>query len=472
MTQNKKPRKIKAKPSEMLGIAMAKKKAIDEKKALKAAKELQEKINAQIKADKKPAKETTEKKVRISGKTGKKVTVTTKHKAKKGKTRTAYQLKKIAAMQLDKEVNKEKYAKEREEQALERKAYEQKLQADKKERIAKNPPKYNTTQQAVKYFSKEDKCNAALEEAHKVDGVLHCAYCNHDKVYRYKTRPKFKCAKCRRQFSVTTNTFLSKSKIDIETVFEVVMRETTNSTKYKVSQLRQDFGFSHKTAVNLLYKIRSTAFNQNLFKIEENSRVSMDTTAIIGSDVNRHDQNKLGKKKTYELSAQALTMKQENGKTLIKMIPNLKTASKRKVVLEFVPLSCSLTTDEHRGFNFIAKAGYKEWSKVNHNLGENARGRTSSNGAESVHASLKTALKAHFNSINRKYLQQFMNAIVFYKNTIDELTYEERFNLCLKGIAKTKKPIKIKPSEQKLLFMSSNNVAGIKHYQQGLKKVA
>lgn len=53
MTQNKKPRKPKAKPSEMLEIALAKKKAMDEKKALKAAKELQAKINEQIKAEKK-----------------------------------------------------------------------------------------------------------------------------------------------------------------------------------------------------------------------------------------------------------------------------------------------------------------------------------------------------------------------------------------------------------------------------------
>lgn len=450
-------RKTKAKPSEMADIAMAAKKAADEKKAIKAAKALQAQFEAQIKANKGTAKTTPQTNVKAekTAKNGLK----SKGRGKRGKNvknRTPYQLKKLAEMAADRELNAKKYGQERKDLANEREAHDAKLKADRAKRIEATPQNYNTTKQARAYFSTPEKCYAALEEAHKINGVLHCAYCKHDKVYRNKARQNFKCAKCRRQFSVTTNTFLSKSKLDILDVFEIMLSDIVNTTNTKIVELRENYGFTHKTAVNLLYKIRSTAFNQDLFTIEQGSTVAIDTTAIIGSDVNRHDQNKLGKKKTYALSKQALTMKQEFGVTKIEMIPNLTTDSKRKGILPNVPKDCLIVTDEHRGFWFLKNAGYKH-EKVNHALGENARGRISSNGAESVHASLKTALKAHFNSINKKYLQQFINATVFYKNSKRlMLTYEERFMLALTGVATTKKPLKIKLSEQRLIIMTSD----------------
>lgn len=464
MTKITKTRKPKTSPSEMLGVAMAMKKAADEKKAIKAAKELQAQIEAQLKANK-PAKETTVKKVRVSPKTGKKVTVTTKHKKKKGKTLTPYQQKLKAAMKLDLESNKKKYAEERKQLKAEREAYQKKIKADKAARLKANPPKFKNVNAGVKYFSDENNCKAALEEAHKIDGVLHCAYCKHNKVYRM-ARGNFKCAHkdCRRQFSVTTNTFLSKSKLPIETVFEIILRDINNTTKYKTIELENEHSFARTTVIRLLHNIRSTAFNQSLFKIEENSWVSADTTGVIGSDRNRHDKDKLGLKKLYEKAYQALTMKQENGNVIVQIVANLSTSSMRFGIRKHVPLSCTLTTDTHRGFWFLTKDGYIHHT-VNHNLGEHARGRISSNGAESVHATLKAALNARFNAVNKNYLQQFINAVVFSKNTTHTLGCEEQFNLALKGIVTTAKPTKVKA---KVIAIAANKTTTIPQYNKQL----
>lgn len=464
MTKITKTRKPKTSPSGMLDVAMAMKKAADKKKAVKAAKELGAQIKAQLKANK-PAKETTVKKVRVSPKTGKKVTVTTKHKRKKGKTLTPYQQKLKAAMKLDLEINKDKYAEERKQLKAETKAYQKKIKADKAARLKANPPKFKNVDAGVTYFSDDKNCKATLEEAHKINGVLHCAYCKHNKVYRM-ARGNFKCAHkdCRRQFSVTTNTFLSKSKICITKVFKILLRDINNTTKYKVIELENEYSFAHTTAIRLLHNIRSTAFNQSLFKIEENSRVSADTTGIIGSDRNRHDKDKKGLKKLYKEAMQALTMKQENGNVIIEMVANLSTSSMRFGIRKNVPSSCIITTDTHRGFWFLTKDGYVH-HMVNHNLGEHARGRISSNGAESVHAAIKAALQARFNSVNKKYLQQFINAIVFTKNTKHSLGCEEQFNLALQGIVTTAKPIKTKA---KVIGIAANKTTTIPQYNKQL----
>lgn len=464
MTKSTKQRKPKARPSEMLEIALEKKKAFDAKQAKKAAKQLQEQVKAQIKADSTPA---PVKKVKVSGKTGRKVTVTTKHK-KKGKKRSAYKQAIYDAIQLDKQENKKKYAEEVKQLNAENKAYADKCEADRNEYIKNNPQNFSTTGQGKRYFDTKPKCYTALEEALKVNGVLPCAYCKHTIVWRNHTRQNFKCAKCLRQFTVTTGTFLHKSKIDIRLVFEIIMREMRSTTGLTIAEVLDisDDTISYPTAVKLLHNIRTCAFTQKLFKIEENSRASADTTSISGRDVNRHDKDKKGLKKLYKEAEHFLTIKQERGDAIVERVLNLATAAMRWG-LKKVPLSTELTTDGHRSFNYLKKAGYIHHT-VNHSMGENARGRISSNGAESVHAMIKVALGAHFNTIKKSNLQAFINSLVFTKNTKHKLTFEQQFKLALQGIATTTKPV-----NAKVYTIAANKTTAIpQHKKQQLTKVA
>lgn len=439
MKQSKKPRKARPKTGEMLGAAIAQRTAYYEKQAKKQAKELQETIKATIKADKAPAP-APKKKIVVSGKTGRTKTVTTK-RTKKGTKRTPHKQKIYDAILEDKRINKAKYKEEVKQLQAENKAYWDKCKADKKEYIKNNPQNFTTTGQGKRYFSTKQKCNAALEEALKVDGALPCVYCKHKIVWRNKSRNNFKCASCLRQFVLTAGTFLHKSKIDIRLVFEVIMREMRSSTGLTIAEVLDicDDTISKTTAIKLLRDIRTCAFTQKLFKIAENSTVSGDTTSVCGKDVNRHDKNKKGLKQLYKDAVHFLTIKQERGDVIVERVLNLSTASMRWGFRN-VPKNCIVITDGHRGFWFLTKEGRMHYV-VNHSMGENARGRISTNGAESVHAMIKMALAAHFNTIKKQNLQAFINSRVFRRNTMHKLTFEQQFLLALKGIAITPKPI-------------------------------
>lgn len=444
MTQSKKPRKQKASPSEMLGIAMAQKKAFDEKQAKKQAKQLQETVKATIKADKAPAPAPAKKKVVVSGKTGRKKTVTSKSGKKKPVKRSAKQQEIFDAIQLDKQVNKAKYAKEVKELNAENEAHKKQLEADRKQRIKNNPPKYYTKDEGIEYYTTEAQCYSLLEDARKVDGVLHCHYCKHETVWRNKARQNFKCAKCLRQFSVTTDTFLHKSKIDIRLVFKIIMNEIRSTTGLTIADVLElsRYTISYPTAVSLLHKIRHSAFTQKLFTIDEDSKVQADTTSISGSDRNRHDHKKKGKKKLYAEQHHFLTKWQERGDAIVTSVRGLGKVQMEKGMRD-VPNSCEITTDGHSGFLFLNEK-HKVHNVVNHSMGENARGRISTNGAESVHATIKVALAAHFNTIKGSNLQQFINSVIFTRNTKHKLTFEEQVNLSIKGIVTTAKPVKAK----------------------------
>jgi transposase-like protein len=42
-----------------------------------------------------------------------------------------------------------------------------------------------------------------------------CPFCGHQKIYMLSILPPYKCAKCRKKFSLTTNSYLASSKIDL-----------------------------------------------------------------------------------------------------------------------------------------------------------------------------------------------------------------------------------------------------------------
>lgn len=53
-------------------------------------------------------------------------------------------------------------------------------------------------------------------------GRAQCPWCDHERVYEYATRSKFKCAKCGRQFSATSKTVFSSRKLPYSTILRAI----------------------------------------------------------------------------------------------------------------------------------------------------------------------------------------------------------------------------------------------------------
>ncbi len=59
----------------------------------------------------------------------------------------------------------------------------------------------NTLLEAIQYFSDEQVCIDAVAMMRWPQGVR-CGYCDADKPYYLETQKRWKCRKCRKQFSV------------------------------------------------------------------------------------------------------------------------------------------------------------------------------------------------------------------------------------------------------------------------------
>lgn len=67
------------------------------------------------------------------------------------------------------------------------------------------------------YFKDEQVCREYLE-AIRWNGNIKCAYkeCGHEKVFKFSNGKTYKCAKCRKQFSVRVGTIFEDSKIPLQ----------------------------------------------------------------------------------------------------------------------------------------------------------------------------------------------------------------------------------------------------------------
>ncbi len=374
--------------------------------------------------------------------------------------------KKAEAIKLDKNENYQKYQAEREAVEAERIAYAERMLEAQKERQRIKPDRFKDEYELTTYFSSEANCYAELEKMIWPDGVPTCPHCKGKETYQYERKrilrkgdPKYEislqlygCAKCRRQFTFTTKTRFSNLRMPMSKFFYLLINENVSSKKLTIKEAKRKISRSGKTSLYQLHKIRAYAFTQEFLKIEEGSTVSIDTTAVFGKNVNRHDQYKLSKKEIFKQSAQVLTIKQNNGPTIMLLVPNLTRRTMEAVILAYVPKSCSIYTDEHTSFKRLRDLGYDHHS-VNHSLGEHGRGEVSSNGAESVHGAFKPALAAHFNCF--KILQLFVNAFVDEKNAENyQYTVEEKFLNSLQNYLNAEKQPKVKSNNGHILKLA------------------
>ena len=109
------------------------------------------------------------------------------------------------------------------------------------------------------YFKDEQVCREYLAQI-RWSGKPICAYkdCGHDKVFTYTNGKIYKCAKCKRQFSVRVGTIFEDSKIPLQKWYAAIYLITAHKKGISSLQLHRDLGVTQKTAWYLLHRVRTT----------------------------------------------------------------------------------------------------------------------------------------------------------------------------------------------------------------------
>jgi transposase-like protein len=283
--------------------------------------------------------------------------------------------------------------------------------------------KPKTLQEAIQHFSDEQVCIDAVAKMRWPDGVV-CPHadCAANKPYYLKTQKRWKCRRCRKQFSVKVGSIFEDSPIPLQKWMPAIWLLTNCKNGVSSWEIHRALGVTQKTAWFMLHRIRlgmKEDYGRGpINKIGgEGSEVEVDETFVGGNKKNMHREKQV----RYEAKGGA------SGKTVVqgildrtarqvraKVVPNVKRETLQSEILRQVKYGTQVYTDEA-----VAYEQGLQWRFVHDMVNKTesyVRGRVHVNGVENFWSLLKRGLRGTYVAVEPFHLDRYVDEQVYRFN--------------------------------------------------------
>lgn len=293
--------------------------------------------------------------------------------------------------------------------------------------------KFTNLMQLFAYFKDEQICREYLAQI-RWNGQPVCPYneCGHTKVFTFSDGKTYKCAKCKKKFSVRVGSIFEDSKIPLQKWFATIYLVTSHKKGISSLQLHRDIGVTQKTAWFMLHRVRHT-FGLNIGTDKLNGICEADETFIGGEEKNKHKSKRTEgtQGRSVKTKTAVAGIVQRGGELRAKKVPDTTGYNLRQFVYKNLQFGSNLHTDEWWGYKGLAQAFKHKF--VNHNANEYVKDDIHTNTLEGFWSLLKRGVVGIYHSMSDKHLQNYIDEFVFRYNT---RTYSEsyRFDTMLNNI--------------------------------------
>jgi transposase-like protein len=289
----------------------------------------------------------------------------------------------------------------------------------------------------------DDESAYRLLEELRWHGEPVCPFCGHDKAYFLKpangrtraTGPKktmsvrrvWKCAKCRRQFSVLTNTIMHGSKISLRTWLAVLVDVSSAKNGVSAREIARKYEITPESAWHMLHRVREAMRRDPLAGMLRGTIIA-DETYIGGLAKNKH-----AGAEYVEKTAVLSLVDTETGEVRSQVIPTVDGAHLRKAISEHVDMRPSvLVTDELRAYKTMSDE-FTDHISVNHSDRQYKRHGVSTNRIEGFFSQLKRSLDGTHHAVSPTHLHRYLAEFDFRYSTRDMKDSERTLRIIDQG---------------------------------------
>ncbi len=269
-------------------------------------------------------------------------------------------------------------------------------------------------------YSDNDKARALLESLRWPKGPV-CPHCQFNEIYKLKPKAAskkparngvYKCAACRKQFTVTVGTIFEDSHIPIGKWLMAMFIVCSSKKAVSAHQLHRMLKITYKSAWFMAHRIRF-AMGPDIAAMKKLSgTVEVDETFIGGK----------GETRTKHLrQTPVVALVERNGNMQARVVSNVTAKNLGKCLNECVDKTAIVNTDQHGAYRRPSKS-FKRHDVVSHAKYEyhrvNRDGTTSGvNHCESFFSLLKRGVIGAWHHISREHLAKYANEFAFRWNT-------------------------------------------------------
>ena len=281
------------------------------------------------------------------------------------------------------------------------------------------------------HFHEVDKAREYLEAARWPDGPV-CPHCgNTEKVYQLKGEKVragvYKCASCRKQFTVTVNTLFQGSHVALNKWLMAVSLLCSSKKGISSHQLHRMLGVTYKTAWFMTHRIREAMKDteQGMFG-GDGKTVEVDET-FIGKAKIKHPKSR-GPAHMHKV----FPLVERGGRSRSMVVDNLKAKTLVPIIEAQVKADSRIMTDEACQYMHLGDS-FPDHHVVKHGQGEYVRGEVSTNTIEGFFSIFKRGMKGIYQHCGKRHLPRYLAEFDFRYSHRDA-DDSERAMMALKGI--------------------------------------
>ena len=270
-----------------------------------------------------------------------------------------------------------------------------------------------TMQEAVQYFSDEEKAFEFLRGIRWPGGVAVCPKCGCGESYILPKRKMWKCKSCAKQYSARVGTIFEDSPISTGKWMCAVWLIVNAKNGISSYEIHRALGVTQKTAWFVLHRVRLAIQNGSIVKM--GGTVEVDETFIGGKARNMHK----GKRQAKGTGPVAMTPVQgllerktakQSSRVILKVAANRRKHELQGNVREYVLKGSEVHTDA-----LLSYEGLNE--DYTHQVIDHAEayvnGHVHTNGLENFWSLLKRTIKGTYVSVEPFHLFRYLDEQAF-----------------------------------------------------------